>query len=260
MSEVEHLILSNTSSSESFPGNRPDDFTSLLKTPLISDDNTGYELALAELQCVQTIPTVLNSSVTYHEPKLDDVQPDPVIIRLALEELSSAAEFVEEIQEVVAAKVPPTTPQGEHLIRFTYDESTLKTTVTLAQGHTVTLTAELASILGFSETEISTTTTSEHVLDIHRGKRSLFVLCDQTEDIAFGSEKCGLLGFASTVKVTEDDVHEVVNKSFDNLMFVRVVENRLDRIRIYIRAENNESSQFRTGPTIVRLVVRKRSL
>ena len=127
----------------------------------------------------------------------------------------------------------------------------------LVMGHTITLSNSLVDIFGFNEAKITETTTSVRKSDLNRGTHYLYIFCDQTEDIVFGSGKAGLLGFVG-IPTGIGGVPEVVTKSIQDPMFVKVTDNRMDRIRIYIRSENGKPGQIGIGPTIVRLSVRRR--
>ena len=256
MDNVRHMVLPSNGSLDSFPTNRPDDFTTLLRTPLAVTGDIEYELALTELQYVTATPGISEVLVTYQKPKRANVLPDAIDIHLSKKNFTSVADLVEKLQKAIIKRAP-TSRAGGHYVKFSYDPSTFKTTVTLVPGHSITLSESLAVVFGFEEGKITETTTSVQKSDLNRGHHNLYIFCDQTEDIVFGSGKAGLLGFASIPRITPG-VPEVITKSFLDPMYVKVVDNRISRIRIYIRSENDEPGQIGVGPTVVRLAVRRK--
>ena len=252
-----HMILPSYGSSDIFSNNSPSDFTTLLRTPLVADGDTEYEVALTDLHFVSTTPAVSDILVSYQKPKISSTIPDPIEIGLAKKNHTSVASLVKELQKEIEDKAP-TARRGGHFVKFSYSETTFKTTVTLVEGHSITLSKDLATILGFEKVKITETTTSERESDLHRGIHNAYVFCEQTEDIVFGRGRAKILGFTG-IPPGSVAIPQVVNKSFENPVFVKIMNKRTDRIRLYLRTENGEANQFAVGPTVVRLTVRRKN-
>ena len=257
MAVVGHMILSSCDSTEFFPHNTPNDFTTWLRYPLYRKSGVDYEIALTELHVVTTVQEFSPNVLTYQKPKTGTVMPELIVVNITRKDLESTSDLVEALQHGIETQ-SPSSHQTDHPVSFTYDKMTFKTKVTLSEGHSVTLSYELAKMLGFGEVHLTETTTSERNSDLYAGSRIFYIFCDQVEDNMFGSTNGPLLGFVSIPNGTLD-VSEVVTKEFQNPMYVKLVDSRLDRLRIYIKTENEDSAQFGVGCTVVRLTLRERS-
>ena len=252
-----HMILTSTGSRENFPHNRADDFTTLLERPVETrHDNIEYEIALAELQFVTTVPELSSPALTYQKPKRGTVTPQAIPISLSRKKLTSTADLVKALQLAIETAAP-TTRRAGHPVKFSFDPRTFKTTVTLLQGHSITLSTEMGKMLGFENVSITATTTSKNRTDLYAEQRTLYVFCDQIESITFGNSKARVLGFI-TIPKGEPGVSGVITKSFQNPMFVKIAGDRMDRIRVYIKDEQGGSTQSGLGSTVVRLTLRER--
>ena len=81
MEITRHFVLPSNGSDTEFPTNKPNDYTTLLKTPLVGGVEE-YELALTELQFVRALPTIQDDIITFQAPRRQGAgrAPEPISI------------------------------------------------------------------------------------------------------------------------------------------------------------------------------------
>ena len=92
--------------------------------------------------------------------------------------------------------------------KFAYDATSRKISV-----HIVTLSSDLASIMGFSPREMTFSEERKHkgkvAVDPNRGFNSLYVYCDAAEAIPVGDIKAPLLRVADAAGNFRDTIHRL---------------------------------------------------
>lgn len=251
MNRVRHIVLKSNGSDDAFPDNTPADFTTQLPLPLVQEDGE-YEIALTQFQFVRALPTISDTGMLITSARgrarLPIVLPDP--------DVSSIPELVKGLNAAM--------PRNSG-VSFRYSPYTLKTTISLTAG-SITLSRELASILGFQhrKTEyvvqrppvVVQTSESKYVSDLYRGVYHLYIYSDVSEKIPVGSNMESLLGIVSISKGVRS-APEVESKTFMDPMYVKLLDNRVASIRIYVTDDGKNPVHFRLGPSIARLSLRR---
>ena len=147
--------------------------------------------------------------------------------------------------------------RGLARVKFNFNTETFKTEITLPVGVTLELSDELALVLGFTNKVLAMTGIGEGISDMYQGAYHLYIYTDISEQISVGSKMESLLGIVSIPKGTRSEP-EVVTKIFTNPMFVKIRNSRVETVRVYITDDQRNPVHFKIGPSIARLVVRRR--
>lgn len=243
MDRDRHLVLSSNGSSDVFPGNTPSDFTTLLAQPLVLERDE-YDLALAEFQFVRALPAVTKATFVVKK------QAGDTNVKIEGRDISTIQGVVKAINAALSKRKLAT-------IKFTFNTETFKTHIKLPAGVTLELSEELAAVLGFTDKNVAATSEGQTVADLHHGAYHLYIYCDISEPISVGSKMESLLGIVSIPKGARSEP-EVVTKTFTNPMFVKIINSRVETVRIYITDDHKNRVHFKIGPAIARIIVRRR--
>ena len=248
---MKHILLQSNAPSRAFPDNRPDDFITLLKEPLEVSDG-WLEMAVEEIFFVNALPTIQNKSFRVTKP-LDEATSKEYEIEIA-EMPTSIQDLVKEINKLIA--------QGRGIAKryltFAYDPREYRVGVVVAEGYSIELSTDLKNLLGFATTTLNRSQTATSRADMRGGVHTLYLCSDATEKIEVGGEMMSLLG-AFSLPFTKDKAPRALSKVFENRMFVKLLESRVEKIRLYIRDSGGKPTQFKFDPVVVRLAIRKRS-
>ena len=243
MAPERHLILTSNGSDDAFPENTPSDFTTQLAQPLLMEDGV-YEVALAEFQFVRSHPTITQRRFTVNKPAgVNNVQLPPT-------EVTSIQGLVKLINSALSKR-------QLSAVKFSFDTQTFKTEIVLPLNYSVDLGDELAAVLGFTNKVVAATSIGDDVADLFQGAYHMFVHSNISEQIAVGNKMERLLGIVSIPRGSRSEAG-VVTKIFTNPMFVKVINSRVESLQVYITDDHEKPVQFKLGPSIARLLVRKR--
>ena len=243
MDQERHLVLTSNGSSDTFPGNTPSDFTTQLAQPLNLEDG-AYEVALAEFQFVRSQPTINQRVFTVNKPV------GASNVRLPPTEVTSIQDLVKLINSALSKR-------QLSVIKFTFNTQTFKTEITIPANYSVELSDELAAVLGFANKVVAVTASGDAVSDLFQGAYHMFVHSDISEQIAVGDKMERLLGIVSIPRGSRSEAG-VITKVFTNPMFVKIMNNRVDSVQVHIKDDLKKPVQFKLGPSIARLIIRKR--
>lgn len=248
-----HMILTSNSDMDLFPSNNASDFTTVLREPLDLSDAT-YELALSELQFINAIPTLQDKTfeIGKSEAGTEGYVWRDIVIDTG--SLSSVTDLVTAINASLRKR-----RITKLNVAFIFDPATFRVKVTIGNNYAVRIPQEWARVMGFSAESFTQTTQGQYSADLHQGVHSLHVFSDISEKIPVGNRSQSLLGIVGIPNGSRS-IADVVIKSFENPMYVKITEQRVQTIRIYITDESGNPIHFKIEPLTVRLSLRKAPL
>ena len=121
----------------------------------------------------------------------------------------------------------------------------------------VTLSSDLASIMGFSSREMTFSEERKHkgkvAVDPNRGFKSLYVYCDAAEAIPVGDIKAPLLRVVDAAGNFGDTIHRL----YATPQYVPVSKNEFNTVEIDIRDDTGRPVPFEFGKVIATLHFRR---
>ena len=128
--------------------------------------------------------------------------------------------------------------------KFAYDATSRKISVHVGADNVVTLSWDLASVMGFSPREIIFSEARKHkgkvAVDQNRGFNSLYVYCDAAEAIPVGDIKSSLLRVVDAAGYFGDTIHRL----YRTPQYVPVSKKEFNTVKIDIRDDTGRSVPF----------------
>ena len=141
--------------------------------------------------------------------------------------------------------------------KFTYDATSRKISVHVGADNVVTLSSDLASIMGVSPREMTFSEERKHkgkvAVDPNRGFNSLYVYCDAAEAIPGGDIKAPLLRVVDAAGNFEDTIHRL----YMTPQYVPVSKKEFNTVEIDIRDDTYRPVPFEFGKVITTLHFRR---
>ena len=141
--------------------------------------------------------------------------------------------------------------------RIAYYATSRKISVHVGSDNVVTLSSDLASIMGFSPRQLTFREERKHnekvAMDRNRGFNGLYVYCDAAEAIPVGDIKDPIL---SVVDVAEN-FGDLIHRLYTTPQYVPVSKKKFNTMEIDTGDDTGRSVPFEFGKTIVTLLFRR---
>ena len=276
-----YLSLPSNSSKNYYPDNTLTKFTTKLPTAIALQGE--WEVGLAEIILPKNwINVNEGQSFTVHyylieelylehnsETKTEYIATFPlkpgryVDVKSLLEEINKLLDTYYE--DVINSRLETWVPErlkNDGWIRFTHNSWNETVEIDMLSCSKITMTDDLADILGFNKTslpfrnnstDIRICFRSDRMCDIDFGRHSLYVYCDILEYVPVGDTMAPLL---RTIDVTSAN-KIIIHKSFDRPRYVPLQKLQFETLEVDIRDGFGNPVPFESGTLIVTLHFRR---
>ena len=216
-----------------------------------------YEVALAEIQYPRSWETFAQESsgrIQVHVPRSEDRRGYLFWVDMPRAFYATIDELLDAINGLIATRLAK--DPGEHSLAFSNALLEQRTLLQASNGVTVTVSQELADMLGFAVKELSGNMKSDYRHDISRGFHSLYVYCSICEPQIVGDVKVPLL---RTVAL-QGERGEHVTITYSSPHYVPVSAPQMSTIEMHIKDDTNQDVPFTSGKVVCKLHFRPKIL
>ena len=243
-----YITLPSNACKDLFPKNSLENYK--VRLPHAVHFPMKYEVALAEIQYPRSWETFGQASsrrIQVYVPRTDGRRGYLFWIDIPRGYYAT----VDELLEVINQKLDSTLAEdvGEHHAKFSNASLEQRTLLQTSPGITVTVSQELADMLGFKLKELSGDIKSDYRHDISHGFHSLYVYCSVCEPQIVGNVKVPLL---RTVNI-QGERGEHVTITYSMPHYVPVSAPQISTIEVHIKDDTNQDVPFTSGKVVCKL-------
>jgi len=271
---MEHFYITLPSnSSEKFYGKQSMSNYKTRLSKTLHLDVEEWEVGLAEIIYPHSWKNISNG--TYSVRMLDNTEWVWKVAEIPEALYDNPAQLVDTINKATDDIMGDTQTNKIYLL---YNELTRKVTVGINSGYMIQFPQNMASALGFGDTNVMLKNSYDedlrgathndddtviydyskiiapYVLDLNRGLHTFFLYCDIVDYQLVGDANVPLL---RTVAVSGKN-GEVIAKSFDNIHYVGLGRSTFQDIELHITDDTGLTVPFELGRIIVKLHFRKK--
>lgn len=237
-----HIILPSNASTKIFPSNKPQCFK--VKLPERIELEGNWEVGLQELQYPHSFNNfeASKSKISYIDDKGQEhrIQLQSTHFRLGRTLLSAIERGLDN--------------EGKKHIKFSYDYASARITAICRPPYTLKLRGDIAVMLGFEgDIDITGQVQAKYPVNMDIGLYSLYVYTNIVQGQIVGDAKAQLLRIVQV----EGSHGDIVTKTFDQPLYVPLLEKSFDTIEVDISRDTGEQIHFIQGKSICTLHFRR---
>ena len=216
-----------------------------------------YEVALAEIQYPRSwemFGEETSGRIQVYVPRTADTRGYLLWVDIPRGYYDTMDELLEVINQLIATALAE--DPNEHHARFSNALLEQRTLLQASHGLALTISQELADMLGFKMTELVGDIKSDYRHDISRGFHSLYVYCSVCEPQIVGDVKVPLL---RTVAL-QGERGEHVTITYSTPHYVPVSSPQMAIIEVHIKDDMNQDVPFTSGKVVCKLHFRPKIL
>lgn len=238
-----YLTLPSNSNPNTFPNNKANKY--MVKLPQRVDFGL-YEAAIVELQYPNSYYNAKGIMFIIEKP-----DGETHTVRVSDGKYDTIDELVDELNHKLRLL------QVIYEAYFEYSASLMKTGIYCIKDFRITLSPQLASILGYRQrTIIEGYSLGEFHSDIDQGMTALYIYSNIAQNQIVGGSMVPLL---RVVPLTGSRKDAYTNIEFKHPRFIPLKNESTDLVEIDIRRDNGEDVLFNTGKVIITLQLRPRA-
>ena len=242
--EERHIHLFSNAQSDLFENNQANNFTNEITPPLRFGYNEEWEVALQEVSCVNTIQTI---------PR--DIQFTSIMVDKGqrVEKKHSISKGVYTAKELISALNEGKTCYTFKSTKGKDNANTVHVGVTLEEGGELSLDPLLADILALDPL-ITTSANGNMPMNLKAFSYNIVVYMDCVQESMVGGKREKIL---RVIPFNSEKYLSLFKEEFKHPMYVKLIQNNLDRIRIEMRTDYGEFFPIRNGRTYMKLHFRR---
>ena len=243
-----YITLPSNACKSFYPNNRLENYQ--VRLPYTVHFPLKYEVALAEIQYPRSwemFAQAQSGRIQVYVPRTDDRRGYVFWVNIPPGFYDTMDELLEVINQLLNTAL--TEDAANHHAAFSNAVLEQRTLLQASDGVTLTVSEELADMLGFKMTELAGNIKGEHRHDMSRGFHSLYVYCSICEPQIVGDVKVPLL---RTVAL-QGKRGEHVTITYTTLHYVPVSTPQMSTIELHIKDDTNQDVPFTSGKVVCKL-------